>query len=52
MIMQNKHLIIILTFFICQNLIAQKNYTISGYIEDELSGERLIGQLSTTQLPL
>jgi TonB-dependent Receptor Plug Domain/CarboxypepD_reg-like domain len=41
--MQNKHFFIILLFLFYQSLIAQKNYTISGYIEDESSGERLIG---------
>ncbi len=41
--MQNKHFFIFLLFFLIQNLTAQKNYTISGYVEDESSGERLIG---------
>jgi hypothetical protein len=41
--MQNKHFFIVLLFFLSQNLVAQKNYTISGYVEDESSGERLIG---------
>jgi CarboxypepD_reg-like domain/TonB-dependent Receptor Plug Domain len=41
--MQNKHFFIFLLFFLIQNLTAQKNYTISGYVEDEASGERLIG---------
>jgi hypothetical protein len=41
--MQNKHLIIFLTLFLFQNLIAQKSFTINGYIEDASSGERLIG---------
>jgi TonB-dependent Receptor Plug Domain len=41
--MQNRHFFIILLFLFTQSLTAQKNYTISGYIEDESSGERLIG---------
>jgi TonB-dependent Receptor Plug Domain/CarboxypepD_reg-like domain len=41
--MQNKHFFIILLFLFSQSLTAQKNYIISGYIEDESSGERLIG---------
>jgi hypothetical protein len=41
--MQNRHFFIILLFLFSQSLTAQKNYTISGYVEDELSGERLIG---------
>jgi outer membrane receptor for ferrienterochelin and colicin len=40
--MQNKHLIILFTFFLTQNLIAQKKITISGYVEDVSSGEKLI----------
>jgi CarboxypepD_reg-like domain/TonB-dependent Receptor Plug Domain len=41
--MQYKHLLILLSLFLCQNLTAQTTYTINGYIEDAASGERLIG---------
>lgn len=41
--MSNKYLLVALFFFLVSNLVSAQKYTISGYIEDAATGEKMIG---------